>query len=125
MAHPRSVRVVASVMAAVFAFFGAMKFIGGELVQAQFAAWGYPGWFAYVTGALEIAAAVLLAFGAMRFYGAVLGAVVMVGAAITHLKEPEIGLLPIGIPLLVGCLWVAMHLRPDWLRRRAAAPGSP
>lgn len=123
MDRDRVVRIVSYVMAAAFGFFGLMKFLGGQMVLDQFDGWGYPGWFAYVTGALEVATAVLLAVTGTRFYGAALGAVIMVGAAITHIKEPEIGLLPIGIPLLVGCLWVAMHMRPDWLRRRTAAAG--
>lgn len=50
---------------------------------------GYPGWFHYVTAALELAVAVLLSFPASRPSGAALGTAVMAAAAGTTLIHRE------------------------------------
>ena len=112
MNKSRLLAIASYVVAALFLLTGSAKFLMGQASLDQFEGWGYPPWFAYVTGALELAAAVLLAIRSTRFYGAVLGAVIMIGAALTHIKEPEIGLLPLGIPMLAACVWIAWSLRP-------------
>jgi DoxX-like family len=50
---------------------------------AEYRRWGYPDWFHFVTGALELATAVLLAFPATRLLGAGLGGAVMLAAGAT------------------------------------------
>jgi hypothetical protein len=40
-------------------------------------------------------------------------------AAATHIKEPEIGALPMGVPMLAACIWLAWELRPPGLRKPA------
>jgi uncharacterized membrane protein YphA (DoxX/SURF4 family) len=104
--------ILAFILAALFLMTGSAKFLMGQASLDQFEGWGYPPWFAYVTGALEITAGILLILRRTRFYGAALGVVIMVGAAITHIKEPEVGLLPLGIPMLAACSWIAWSLRP-------------
>lgn len=76
-------------------------------VAADYARWGYPSWFHYVTGWLELIAAILLAIKALRFWGAALGSAVMVGAAGTVLLHGEFThavapLVVLAISIVVG-----------------------
>ncbi|WP_240200157.1 MULTISPECIES: DoxX family protein [Paracoccus] len=57
--------------------------------EAAYARWGYPGWFHYVTAALELLAAILLPRAPTRPYGAGLGACIMAAAALTTLIHAE------------------------------------
>jgi len=87
--------VIASVLAwllVAFFLFGAYSnaFIS-EGFAAAYAAWGYPGWFHYVTAALELAAALLLMRTASRLWGAGLGALVMAAACLTTLVKADYG----------------------------------
>lgn len=71
--------------AVAFLAAGAGKFAGGAEVVAAFDKIGIGQWFRYLTGALEVAGGAMLLIPRLAFYGASLLAVVMVGAAISHL----------------------------------------
>jgi uncharacterized membrane protein YphA (DoxX/SURF4 family) len=105
-------RSITYALAALFAFFGVMKLVLYGPGPTAFEVWGYPAWFGYVVGVWELATAALLVWPRSRFIGALSGAVIMVGAAVTHLRMPELGLLPLGIPMLAACLWIAWQTRP-------------
>ena len=60
-----------------------------EQIAADYARWGYPEWFHYITGLLELVAAVLLALRRQRFWGALVSAGVMVSATATVLLHGE------------------------------------
>ncbi|WP_257455965.1 DoxX family protein [Archangium lipolyticum] len=81
---------VATVLLAV-AFLGAgsAKLTGVAPGPENFARWGYPLWFLYVTGAIEVLAALLLLVPRTATLGAGLAAGTMVGAVLTHLKAGE------------------------------------
>lgn len=51
--------------------------------------YGYPLWFRWVTGVLELVAAVLILIPSVRFWGGLLTACIMIGAAITNLRAGE------------------------------------
>lgn len=76
----------------LFAFFLVGAIINGiapKKVQDEYARWGYPSWFHYVTAASELLTAILLIFPGTRPLGAVLGVAVMAGAIITVLGHRE------------------------------------
>lgn len=58
---------------------------------ASYVRWGYPDWFHYVTGLLELAAALLLLRARTRVWGAGLGVLVMGAASLTTLLNSEYG----------------------------------
>lgn len=76
-------------LVAFFVFGGVVNLVGPEQVVTDFAGWGYPRWFHLPTGLMELAAATLLAFKRTRIAGAVTGAAVMTGAALTVLMHGE------------------------------------
>lgn len=70
--------------AALFAMSGAAKLSGTAQMVALFDAIGIGQWFRLVTGGLEVIGALLLLAPPVTGFGALLLAVVMVGAVFTH-----------------------------------------
>lgn len=94
---------------------GASKLLTPETARAEFVHWGYPAWFARVVGITELVGAMLVLWPGMRFFGAILLAGVLLGAVVTHLRVPEVGFLPLAVPLLALASLVAWRTRPAFL----------
>jgi len=62
---------------------GGAKFFPATHWQDYFVNWGYPRWFALVTGTLEVTGAILTFMPRFALYGASMLAAIMAGAAIT------------------------------------------
>lgn len=88
-AFRRFERNVIGVLALMFIVSGLIKFFGPALLTSSFVDWGYPGWFAYLIGIVEIAGGILLLGDRSSFYGACLLGCVMFGAFFTHLVHAE------------------------------------
>ncbi|MEQ1503444.1 MAG: DoxX family protein [Myxococcota bacterium] len=81
---------------------GVMKLSGNPEMVAHFAGWGFPGFFVYLIGAVEVAAAVLTVVPRTRLIGAGIALAVMVAAAGTHLLHGEAGQM--APALVIGAL---------------------
>lgn len=77
------------VLAAFFVIGGLGNIFASETILADYQRWGYPVWFHYLTGLLELAVAALLIFRPRHLYGAILGAVIMLAAAGTVILHSE------------------------------------
>ena len=108
--HPTSMLQVLAWALALFFLAGAIGNFTQRpaSIKADYARWGYPGWFHWLTGALELVAAVLLLLPAWRLAGAALGGGVMLAAAVTVLWRPEPGRLPPPAVALVLCAGLAL-----------------
>jgi len=73
---------------------GAVNLAGPAGVREDYRRWGYPSWFRFVTGTLEIVSALMTIAPATRPAGLVLGAVIMIGAAATLIHRRELAHLP-------------------------------
>jgi len=102
-----------------FAFLGAggSKLASHPMMIATFDSFGYPLWFMYVTGLIEIAGAVLVLFPRVAYIGAALLVCVMAGAIFSHLTHGQTAKVPLPLVLLV--LAVAVGTLRGW---RAAQP---
>jgi hypothetical protein len=98
----------------VFALALAAFFVVGSLsnifapgpIYEEYLKWGYPRWFHFVTGSLELTTAVLLARANTRFWGSALGFTVMLGALATVTLHGEYGhAVP---PLVVATLTIVV-----------------
>jgi DoxX-like family len=59
---------------------------------------GYPRWWGFVTGGLEIMSAVLIALPAIRIVGLALGAAIIAAAVMTVLRHRDFShLVPLGV----------------------------
>lgn len=71
------------ILVAFFLFAGLLNIFATSLLLAEYRRWGYPGWFHYVTGLLELSSALLQARRTTHHAGIVLGAAVMAAAVLT------------------------------------------
>lgn len=107
-----AVYVVLAVLTVVFLLNGTMKIANVEMQVTSFTHWGYPLWFMYVTGFIEIVCAVLLWPHRTRLFAAVGLGCVMLGAIATHILHAEWNMLPgVSVLLLLSGL-VAWINRP-------------
>ena len=79
-------------------------------IYEEYLHWGYPRWFHFVTGSLELTTAVLLARGQTRLWGSALGCTVMLAALATVTLHGKYGhavapLIAAALSILVG--WIA------------------
>ncbi|AEM40585.1 DoxX family protein [Ketogulonicigenium vulgare] len=81
--------ILAWLLAAFFFVGGIGNILASDAIQADYARWGYPFWFHYLTGTLELIAGALLISLRTRKLGSGLAAVVMCGAAATVLAHGE------------------------------------
>lgn len=83
-------------------------------IYGEYLKWGYPRWFHFVTGSLELTAAILLFRAPSRPLGAALGCTVMLAAVATVIIHGEYGhavppLVVAALSLLVG--WISWRKR--------------
>jgi putative oxidoreductase len=79
--------ILSGLVGALFLFAGGMKLTAPAEMVANFVQWGFPSWFIYVTGAIEVVGAALLITPRLRAFGAALLATTMVGAVGTHAQH--------------------------------------
>src|SRR6202171_5178456 len=110
-------RQVSALALAAFFVVGSLSniFAPGSIYE-EYLRWGYPPWFHFVTGSLELTTAVLLAQPRTRLWGSALGCTVMLTALATVTLHGEYGhgvapLVVATLSVVVG--WVA------WGERRA------
>ncbi len=76
--------------------------------------YGYPLWFRWVTGILELAAAVLILIPRVRFWGGLLTACIMIGAAITNVMAGLVNFLPVNVIIFVAAALVVWQSFRQW-----------
>lgn len=113
------VRVVApwiavGLLVVLFLLQGGMKLAGASHeVQAFTERWGYPLWFMYVVGTLEVAGAVGLLIPKLRPLAASGLFLLMLGAIATHVRVGEWMALPLPVVAAGLAAWVAWEWRTN------------
>lgn len=107
---------LSGLLAAFFVLGGTLNIFASPEVLADYETWGYPSWFHFITGGLELISAVMLAIPATRLAGSGLAALVMIGAAGTVLLHGDVGHAM--APLIV----LAFLALNAWLHRYATTP---
>ena len=87
--NPNTKNIVAWVLTAMVAFMmikaGGTKLIGHEVEVARFTKWGFPIWFMYMIGSLEVAGGIGLFIPKLRTL-TIIGIIgIMLGAIYTHI----------------------------------------
>lgn len=94
---------------ALFALGAALNFAPPAAMAADYARWGFPEPFHYVTSGMEATAAILLTRWTTRRAGAIIGGLVMLGALATLLLHGEYAhaLAPLCVLIALGlCLYL-------------------
>ncbi|MGC2812291.1 MAG: DoxX family protein [Bradyrhizobium sp.] len=120
-------RQVSALALAAFFIVGSLSniFAPGSIYE-EYLRWGYPHWFHFVTGSLELTTAVLLARARTRLWGSALGCTVMLAALATVTLHGEYGhgvapLVVATLSIVVG--WIAWRKRPLQLGMTDATGG--
>jgi hypothetical protein len=93
-----ALQISALALAAFFVVGSLSNIFAPGSVYEEYLRWGYPHWFHFVTGSLELATAVLLARAETRLWGSALGCTVMLAALATVTLHGEYGH---GVPPLI------------------------
>lgn len=91
--------------------------LGGDPVEMRNMwtdVYGYPLWFRWVTGVLELVAAVLILIPSVRFWGGLLTACIMIGAAITNVMAGLVDFLPVNVIIFVAAALVVWQSFRQW-----------
>lgn len=80
---------LATIVAVLFTVAGLVNLAGPGAVKRDFERWGYPAWFHFLCGALELSSAALIAGQQTRVLGLMLAGAIMVGALFTLLRNRE------------------------------------
>lgn len=99
-------RILPFVLAFIFLASGAAKLAGLEFEIVAFERWGYPLWFMYLTGVIEVAGAALLLIARTRTLAARGLAMFMIGAVGTHVIHAEWGMLAIASTIMLLAWWI-------------------
>jgi putative oxidoreductase len=91
---------------------GGTKLAGAQMNVDNFTRWGYPLWFMYLTGLIEVGCALLLWPRKTRLIGALGLVATMVGAVLTHLTHGEAAMIGAPVVLLGLAAIVAWANRP-------------
>jgi len=111
-------QVLPLALAAFFVVGSLSNIIAPGSIYEEYLKWGYPRWFHFVTGSLELTTAVLLARANTRLLGAALGCAVMLGALATVTLHGEYGqAVP---PLVVATLTIVV----GWITWRKRFSGA-
>ena len=77
---------------------------------AMFAAFGYPEWFMYVTGGLELLAVLLVLLPITRWYSGLLTAAIMAGALFTLVRVGMFSVSAVtNVVIMAAALYLAWH----------------
>ena len=98
---------------------GAAKLAASPVMVEQFRSFGYPLWFMFLTGAIELAAAILVLVPRFAHIGAGILACVMAGAIASHLAHGQISLLV--PPVLLFTLALTVGTLRGWGRPAGGA----
>ncbi|MEX3813607.1 DoxX family protein [Paraburkholderia sp. BR13439] len=80
---------LAMIVAVLFTIAGVVNLARPGAVKRDFARWGYPAWFQFLCGALELLSAALLLGQQTRVLGLTLAGAIMIGALFTLVRNRE------------------------------------
>lgn len=106
-------KLVTTLITLIFVASGGAKLLGLEFELDAFERWGYPIWFMYLTGIIEVAAGSAIWIKPLRFIASVGLNGVMIGAMTTHLVNSEWPMLGVALAIFLLTLSYTWRLKDD------------
>lgn len=104
-AHNKGAWTAGIVLAIIFLVTGGMKLMNMAMMREMFTqVWGYPLWFMFFIGIVEVTGAILVLIPKVATYGGALLTINMIGAIGTHIMVGQ--WLFLLLPIVVGALAV-------------------
>lgn len=103
----KTVAAVARLLALIFLVSGGAKLAGLDFEIAAFERWGYPLWFMYLAGIIEVAGACGLLIPRVSALASASLALFMLGAVGTHILHAEWGMLILASMIVLAAAWRA------------------
>ena len=97
----------------IFVTSGSAKLLGLEFELEAFDRWGYPLWFMYFTGVVEVIGGLVIWVKRLRFITSVGLNCVMIGAMATHLLNAEWPMLGVATVILILTLINTWRFKKD------------
>lgn len=110
---------VIRILTATFLITGLAKLSGSMVMAENFLAWGYPGWFMYLVGAVEVAGALLLLTPHMQFYAAGILGLEMFGAFFTHWMHGQSFFAVLPLAIMAFMILIAWRFSEEPVRKVA------
>lgn len=101
-----------TVIALIFIQAAVLKLMGVQAMVEVFNKLGYPAWFRIVIGILEISGSIALLIRSSSRYGAILLALIMIGAMISSLVKEAAGDAIVPVIMLFLLVWIAVVRGP-------------
>lgn len=98
-------------LAVIFLLSGAAKLAGLDFEIQAFQRWGYPIWFMYLVGVIEVSGAAVLMIKQLRALAAAGLSLFMTGAIVTHVLHAEWPMMMLALTIMLFAGWVAWHWR--------------
>jgi len=122
---PKPVNIIIWVIQALLAVTmggSGMQKLYQPMWSEQFTTWGYPDYFVYVIGVLEITGAVGLFIRPVMSYASLLCAAIMIGAIATHLNDAAGSGTIVGHIVLTALFGVVAFVRRPSFSRPNSSP---
>lgn len=110
---PKLVRGASYLLALIFLASGTAKLLGLPFELEAFARWGYPLWFMYLTGVLEVAGGIALLWPRFSALASLCLAGLMIGAVATHVMHAEWPMMMLAAGILALAAWRGWVGRAD------------
>lgn len=105
--------ILPSILAIIFLLSGGAKLAGLAFEVEAFSRWGFPIWFMYLTGILEVTGGAGLLWPRFSALAAACLACLMLGAIMTHLIHSEWVMLVIATSIMLLAVWHGWQARDD------------
>lgn len=105
--------ILPGLLAIIFLLSGGAKLVSLPFEVEAFARWGYPFWFMYLTGVLEVAGAIGLLLPRLSALAGACLAGLMVGAVLTHVIHAEWPMLVVAGSIMLLAAWHGWRGRED------------
>ena len=106
-------KLVTSLITLIFVASGGAKLLGLEFELEAFERWGYPIWFMYLTGVIEVIGGLVIWVKRLRLIISLGLNCVMLGAMATHLVNSEWPMLGVATAILLLTLFSTWRAKSD------------
>ncbi|NRP35803.1 hypothetical protein XMD579_000611 [Marinobacterium sp. xm-d-579] len=106
-------KLITPLITLIFVASGSAKLLGLEFELEAFERWGYPLWFMYFTGVVEVIGGLVIWVKRLRLITSVGLNCVMIGAVATHLLNAEWPMLGVATVILILTLINTRRFKND------------